>query len=149
MKKTVKLIALAMALVLCTLALVSCSAFSSIKSNFEKNGYELVSADKETTGTIKLEEGEITYTIHTFQLKKEEGGSALDNILGGIAQGLSTAVVWEFSSDSDLKKAMAENEEIKAVLKDAEESKFVNGNCILMTINPDAVKLFNGESLEK
>ena len=44
---------------------------------------------------------------------------------------------------------MEENEDIKAVLKDAEESKFVNGNCILMTINPDAVKIFNGESLEK
>ena len=149
MKKTVKIVALAMALVLCTLALVSCSSFGSIKSNFEKNGYELVSADKETTGTIKLEEGEITYTIHTFQLKQEEGGSALDNILGGIAQGLSTAIVWEFASDKDLAKAMEENEDIKAVLKDAEESKFVNGNCILMTINPDAVKIFNGESLEK
>jgi len=43
MKKTVKIIALAMALVLCTLALVSCSSFGSIKSNFEKNGYELKS----------------------------------------------------------------------------------------------------------
>ena len=138
-----------MALVMCTLALVSCSSFGSIKSNFEKNGYELKNADNESTGTIKLEDGEITYTIHTFQVKKEESDSAIGSIIGGITQGLSTAIVWEFASDKDLAKAMEENEEIKAVLKDAEESKYVNGNCILMTINPDAVKLFNGESLEK
>ena len=139
MKKTVKLIALAMALVLCTLALVSCSSFGSVKKNFEANGYELQDADNEKTGTIKLEEGELTYTIHTF--KKKDSG-----IISGA---LSTAIVWEFASDKDLAKAIEENDEIKAVLKDAEESKFVNGNCILMTINPDAVKLFNGESLEK
>ncbi len=147
MKKTIKLLSLTMALVLCALTLVSCSSFSSIKSNFEKNGYELKGEEK--TGTVKLEEGEITYTIHTFQVKTEEGDSALDNIIGGITQGLSTAIVWEFASDKDLNKAIENNDEIKAVLKDAEKSKFVNGNCILMTVNPDAVKLFNGESLEK
>lgn len=149
MKKTVKIIALAMALVLCTLALVSCSSFGSIKSNFEKNGYELKNEDNEATGTVKLEDGEITYTIHTFQVKKEESDSALGTIIGGITQGLSTAIVWEFDSDKDLKKAMDENEDIKKLLADAEESKYVNGNCILMTINPDAVKIFNGESIEK
>lgn len=147
MKKTIKITALVLALVFCTLALVSCSTFGSIKSNFESNGYELKTEDKDTTGEIKLEDGTIAYTIHTFQLKqeKDEDAGILDQIGGAIAGALSTAIVWEFSSEGDLKKAMEENEEIKAILKDAQESDFVNGNCILMTINPDAVKIFKGE----
>ena len=145
MKKTIKLTALVLALVFCTLALVSCSTFGSIKSNFESAGYTLMTEDTDTTGEIKLEDGTITYTIHKFQKKGEDSDSALGNIVGGITQALSTAVVWEFASEGDLNKAIEENEEIKAVLKDAQKSDFVNGNCILMTINPDAVKIFKGE----
>lgn len=143
MKKTLRIVAIMMALVLCTLALVSCSTFGSIKSNFESNGYELAGESKE--GKIALDEGEITYTIHTFQKKNEGNGGALDNIVGGITQALSTALVWEFSSSADLEKAMEENADIKAVLKNAQESDYVNGNCILMTVNPTAVKIFKGE----
>ncbi|MBP3437275.1 MAG: hypothetical protein J6K61_05155 [Clostridia bacterium] len=141
MKKSIKLVALTMALVVFMLALVSCSTYGSIKKNFEKNGYTLQNAENEPTETIELDEGEITYTIHTFQ--KEGSG-----IIGSIMQGVSTAVVWEFSSSKDLQKAMAEDEDIKAFLQDADESEYVNGNCILMTINPDAVKIFNGEDLD-
>ena len=139
MKKSVKIIALAVALVLCTLALVSCSSFGSIKKNFEKNGYTL--KNEGTSGSFTYEEKEISYTIYTFQ---KEG----DGILGGLTSALSTAVVWEFASNADLEKAIEQSEEIKTILKDADKSKLVNGNCVLMTINPDAVKLFNGESLE-
>ena len=139
MKKSVKIIALAVALVLCTLALVSCSSFGSIKKNFEKNGYTL--KNEGTSGSFTYEEKEISYTIYTFQ---KEG----DGILGGLTSALSTAVVWEFASNADLEKAIEQSEEIKTILKDADKSKLVNGNCVLMTINPDAVKLFNGEFLE-
>ena len=139
MKKSVKIIALALALVLCTLALVSCSSFGSIKKNFEKNGYTL--KNEGTSGSFTYEEKEISYTIYTFQ---KEG----DGILGGLTSALSTAVVWEFASNADLEKAIEQSEEIKTILKDADKSKLVNGNCVLMTINPDAVKLFNGEFLE-
>lgn len=139
MKKSVKIIALAVALVLCTLALVSCSSFGSIKKNFEKNGYTL--KNEGTSGSFTYEEKEISYTVYTFQ---KEG----DGILGGLTSALSTAVVWEFASNADLEKAIENNEEIKAILKDADESTLVNGNCVLLTINPDAIKIFNGESLE-
>ena len=147
MKKSIRLLALVMALVLCTLALVSCSTFGSIKNNFAKNGYELMGDSKQASFTY--EEYEINYTVHTFQFKPEDDGSALGGILGGIAQGLSTAIVWEFGSNADLQKALAGNENVKVLLKDADQSRLVNGNCILMTINPDAIKIFNGESLEK
>ena len=141
MKKTVKFFALVMALVLCTLVLVSCSSFGSIKSNFEKNGYAL--SEDAKTGSVAIDGKELSYTIHTFK-KENDGG-----LLGGITSALSTAIVWEFASSADLNEAIENSEDIKAVLKDAEKSRYVNGNCILMTINPDAVKLFNGESLEK
>ncbi|MBQ8908462.1 MAG: hypothetical protein IJY71_07770 [Clostridia bacterium] len=147
MKKSIKLFALVMALVLCTLALVSCSTFGSIKSNFEKNGYELKGESEKASFTY--EDYEINYTVHTFQVKTEDSDSALGDIIGGITQGLSTAVVWEFGSNEDLAKALANNEDVKAALKDADESEMVNGNCVLMTLNPDAVKIFNGESIEK
>ena len=139
MKKTVKFIALMTALVLCALALVSCSSFSSIKSNFEKYGYTL--SENSETGSFAVDGKELSYTIHTF---KKEG----EGILGGITSALSTAIVWEFASNADLNTAIEENEQIKALLSDAEKSRFVNGNCILMTINPDAVKIFNGEATD-
>lgn len=109
---------------------VGCSSYSAIKSDFEDAGYTLQNADNEPTGEIKTDDGVITYTIHTF--KKE----------GGLLSGLTTAIIWEFSSDKDLAKAMEASETIKGILKDAQESKMVNGNCILMTINPDAVEIF-------
>ena len=136
MKKFTKILALTLVVAMCVVMLVSCSSYGGIKRAFEDAGYTLQSADNEKTGEIKTDEGTITYTIHTFQ-KEGEG------ILGGITQGLSTAVVWEFSSDKDLAKAMSENEEMKGLLEDAQESQLVNGNCFLMTINPDAVEIFN------
>ena len=38
---------------------------------------------------------------------------------------------------------MAENEDMMNALEDAQESELVNGNCFLMTINPEAVEIFN------
>ena len=151
MKKTVKIAALALALVLCLLALASCSKFGSIEKNFEKHGYTLQNADDEPTGEIELEDGTvITYTIHTFQkeAKKDEDDTLLDNIVGGITEAASTAIVWEFKSEKDLKKAVEENESLKAMIEDVQESEYVNGNCVLMTLSSDAVKIFNGEKVD-
>ena len=135
MKKTLRIVSLMLVLVMSVMLLASCSTYGSIKKDFENAGYTLQNADNEKTGEIETEDGVITYTIHTFQ--KEGSG-----ILGGITQGLSTAVVWEFSSDKDLAKALAENEDMQKIATDAQESKYVNGNCILMTINSEAVEIF-------
>ena len=147
MKKTVRMIALITALVLCALALVSCSSFASVKKNFEKNGYVL--AGESQKATFLYEEYEISYTVHTFQVKPSEDDSALGNILGGVAQAFSTAIVWEFTSNEALLKALEGNAEIKALLANTDKSRYINGNCLLMTANPDAVSIFNGESLAK
>jgi hypothetical protein len=137
MKNVIKVLALSMVVVLSVLMLVSCSTYGKIEKAFVDGGYTLQNADKEATGTIKTENGEITYTIHTFQ-KEGEG------LLGGITQGLSTAIVWEFSSDADLMAAIEESETLKGLIKDAQNSDYVNGNCVLTTINPEAVEIFKG-----
>lgn len=142
MKNTIKIIALMLALVVSIACLVSCSTYGGIKKDFEEAGYTLQNADDEKTGEIETDEGVITYTIHTFQ-KESEDNSGLGAIIGGITSGLSTAIIWEFESDKDLAKAMAENEDMKEALEEAQESKLVNGNCFLMTINPDAIEIFN------
>ena len=125
------------------LSLAACgSTFGTIKANFEKAGYEL-DADAQTTLELETDDGKLSVTVHTF--KKASNGGLLDEIVSG----LSTALVYEFGSDADLAKAMAENEDVMTALKDAQESDFVNGNCLLMTINPDAVKIFKGEAEAK
>lgn len=136
MKNTLKIVAVVMMLVMTVLVFASCSKYNAIKSDFEDAGYA-VNEDAETTGEIETDDGVITYTIHTFQ-KENDGG-----LLGSIGSALSTAVVWEFSSDADLTKAMTESEEMMQLLEDAQESELVNGNCFLMTINPEAVEIFN------
>ena len=143
MKNTIKLIALMLVLVVSITCLVSCSTYGGIKKDFEKAGYVLQNADNEKTGEIKTDDGVITYTIHTFQKESEKSDSALGSIIGGITQLASTAVVWEFGSDKELAEAMSENEDMKNALKDAQESELVNGNCFLMTVNPDAIEIFN------
>ena len=137
MKNVIKVLALSMVVVLSVLMLVSCSTYGKIQSAFEDAGYTLQNADNEKTGEIKTEDGVITYTIHTFQ-KEGEG------ILGSITQGLSTTVVWAFGSDADLAAALEESETLKGLIKDAQNSDYVNGNCVLTTINPDAVEIFKG-----
>lgn len=139
MKNTLKITALALVLVTVLCLLVSCaSTFGGIKANFERNNYELKSTE---SGKLTAEGKELTYSIHTFQ-KKSDGG-----ILGGIGSALSTAIVWEFGSNADLTAALSESETLKGLMKDAQQSDLVNGNCVLLTINPDAIKLFKGESL--
>ena len=134
MKNVIKVLALSMVVVLSVLMLVSCSSYGKIESAFKKADYTLKG---EETGTIKTENGEITYTIHTFQ-KEGEG------LLGGLTQALSTAVVWEFSSSADLAAALEESETLKGIIKDLQNSDYVNGNCVLTTVNPDALEIFKG-----
>ena len=105
-----------------------------------------VKADKVSGNTItaKLEEGEVSGTIHVLKAGKLLGNS------------LRYAVVIEFGADADAKKAMAqylEDEDVKSFFEDVQSADCVNGNCILIpvmaSLNKDAltgmVKAFKGE----
>lgn len=126
MKTTRKI--LCMALVLVSLfALVSCSTFGGIKSNFEKNDYTYIELDEDNaiikSITAELEAGEITCTMHLFS----KNGQLIPKL----------ALVLEFTSDKDLQKAIAEDgsETLKGFLKDVQESDYVNGNCLLFPLS--------------
>ncbi len=156
MKNTVKVLSIVLVLVMAVGMLVSCAAstFPAIKSRFENAGYT-VDSEEAKTGEIETKEGVITYTIHTITLKQEEseGEGSIGDIIGGIidsgVSALKTVIVWEFGSDEELTKAIAEeyqdNEDFQDVIADLQNSDYVNGNCFMVpNINPDAVDLFKG-----
>lgn len=157
MKKFARMIAVAL-LVVMALSLVSCSSsFGSIKSNFEKNGYVYVE-DDDGNGifdafTADFEEGESSCTLHVFKAEeKEQSGdkSSLGSLIGSAIDSFVNAVdycgVIEFKSDKDMQKALADNETLKGLIADAQDSDLVNGNCILITglINiEEKIEIFN------
>ena len=119
---------LCMALILVSLfALVSCSAFGGIRSNFEKNDYTYIELDEDNaivkSITAELEKGNITCTMHLFS----KNGQLIPKL----------ALILEFTSDKDLQKAIAEDgsETLKGFLKDVQESDYVNGNCLLFPLS--------------
>lgn len=146
MKSGKKLIAVALLLTL-VFVLASCSTFGGIKKNFIDAGYTYVESkddsedDAKTASLVvaELEEGDITCTIHVF--KKQSG-----EILGiGINK---YAFVLEFSSEKAVQKAFAEDGSatLKGLIKDAQNSKYVNGNCILIPSildNDEKTEIFN------
>ncbi len=139
MKKTLKITALALVLVLCLAALASCagSSFGKIQKNFEKEGYVL---DSSVDSSFETEEGkEINYTIHTFK----KPGTGLEALLA------PSATVYEFASAKDVATAKEEISAVKSMLEGAQDSRYVKGNCVLMTpalLNGDAEAIFNGEN---
>ena len=145
MKRTLKITALALVLATLAILLVSCgTSFGGIRANFEKHNYELKSSEP---GKIEYDGKVLNYTIHTFQVKTDSSGNIFDNIIGGLTGLASTAIVWEFSSNADLNAALEQSDTLKGLLNDAQQSDFVNGNCVLLTANTNAIKIFKGESL--
>lgn len=141
--KTMTRITAVLLLAVMVLSLVACSSFGGIKSNFEKNGYTYVDAKEDSTSktiTAELEEGDISCTAHLF---KTDGAFGVDVY----------ALVLEFKTDKDMKDAMSESATLKGMIKDAQESQLVNGNCLLvpfsLTKADDMIKIFNGEKLDK
>ena len=140
MKNYVKHIAVALVAVMLLATLVSCgSSFGGIKKNFEKNGYEYVENDDGNgifdAYVAELEEGEISVTLHVFKgvpAEEEEDKGLLGNIIGSIASAIDYCGVIEFGSDKDMQQALADNETLKGLIKDAQDSDLVNGNCILI-----------------
>ncbi|MDY3845665.1 MAG: hypothetical protein SOZ62_01985 [Eubacteriales bacterium] len=152
MKNIVKITAMLLILSMAAVMLVSCSTFGSIKSNFEKNGYEYVEikddasedeAKQANTIVASLEKGEISCTAHLFKTKTNVNASVIEIVVP------SYAMVLEFKSDKELDEALADNETIKGIIKDAQKSDVVNGNCLLIPLSvakyDEMVKIFKGK----
>ncbi len=159
MKKFIKIVAFAL-LATMLLSMVACgSTFGSIKKNFEKNGYEYI-ADEDGNSifdaiSAEFEDGDITATFHLFKAaekekEENEGDSSLGSLIGGAIDSLVNKVdylgVIEFASDKEMEKALSESETLKGLVADAQDSEYVNGNCILIPglINiEEKVEIFN------
>lgn len=136
MKTFTKIVALAL-LVVMTLTLVACSSYGAILKNFEKDGWvELKDEENKTVNTIvaELENGNLSCTVHFLQ--KEAG--LIDKSL----------IILEFASDEALTEAIGESGTLKGMIQDAQNSKYVRGNCILLPLlttllDQDVVDLFN------
>lgn len=144
MKMCKKILAACLAVSLVFL-LASCGTFSKIKKNFTDAGYTYVESsdddDAATANTIaaQLEEGEISCTLHMFKKEVVSVGSLTP---------YKWAFVLEFKSDAELEKAFEENGSatLKGLITDAQNSDYVNGNCILLPSildNDEKIELFN------
>lgn len=132
-----KIVTFALALVMIATMLftfVACSSYGAIESDFKAAGWKLVGESEEKT--IETKNGTITYTIHTFQPEPE-------GVFGGLTSTLKTAIVWEFGSDKDIAEAIENNDTLKNLISDAQNSDFVNGNCVLVSFSGDAKDIFN------
>ena len=136
MKTFTKIVALAL-LVVMTLTLVACSSYGAILKNFEKEGWvELKDEENNTANTIvaELEDGDLSCTVHFLQ--KEAG--IIDKSL----------IILEFASDEALTEAISESGTLKGMIQDAQNSKYVRGNCILLPLlttllDQEVIDLFN------
>lgn len=146
MKKMTRILAFALLAVM-VLSLVACSSFGSIKKNFEKAGYTYIEntdsedGDAATARTItaELEEGNISCTAHLFKT----------TVTLMVVEVPVYALVLEFATDEDMTKALSESETLKGMLKDAQDSDYINGNCVLVPLSitkfQEMITIFKGE----
>lgn len=146
MKKMTRILAFALLAVM-VLSLVACSSFGSIKKSFEEAGYTYIeNTDSEDgdaavarTITAELEEGDVSCTAHLFK-------TTTTLVLVEVPV---YALVLEFATDEDMAKAMDESETLKGMLKDAQDSDYVNGNCVLVPLSitkfQEMITIFKGE----
>ena len=121
------------------LSLVACSTYGTIVKNFKNAGYVEVDLEESNEATAKLlvaetEKGNLSCDIHLLQLKENDWLSY-------------NAVILEFSSDEALTEALDDNATLKGLVTDAQKTKLVHGNCILIPLSlikaDDMIDLFN------
>ncbi len=131
MKKFTKLLALSLLVVMAFTMLVSCgSTYGTIKKNFAEIGYtpsEKANDDaKKITdelNTIDDDGNKITVTVRVFEKKTSVP------IIGEVTYYVT---VLEFGSEGDLDEALGNSATLKGLIQDAQNSEYVNGNCVLV-----------------
>ncbi|HBJ18723.1 MAG TPA: hypothetical protein DDY70_03120 [Clostridiales bacterium] len=133
MKKSLKVLSLVRVLVMAVLSLASCSKYNALKSAFEKEGYE-ENADLESMSqSIKeeMEKDDLAVNLHLLTKKGT----------------LSSALIVEFKSTEDMKKAyddsatirgfiedVSSNEDAKEFQKALEDTGYAKGNCLVLPL---------------
>lgn len=135
-------VTLALVIVVVTVfALASCGTYATISSAFKKAGYNAVDTSEDETANkivVDIEKGKISYTPHLFQTTTTL-----------IIEYPVYALVLEFGSDEEALEYLQNeaSETVKGFITDAQDSQFVNGNCILIPLTltkaSEMIEIFN------
>ena len=126
MKKKRSLIFTSVALMLIAIVtLCACSTYGSVKKAFEKEGWseneELVEYQDALLTKALGEDYKSTCTVHALG----KDGSLVNYV-----------VIVEFNSTDEMEEKINENETLKGIVKDAQNSDFISGNCVLVFYTP-------------
>ena len=144
MKKKLGMLFTAIALVL-TMAFLfcACSTYGGIKSAFKKEGYEEIEATAEQKEQIKSLVGDdydSKVIFHVLQKQADENAGLL-----GQLNKLSVAIIIEFKSNKDMEdslKSQLGKDNVENVYEELQKLDTVNGNCTIISISPEALKIF-------
>ncbi len=139
MKNVIKVIALTLVLAMSLVMLVSCGDKSgAIKSAFEKEGYTVKSVDATDEDAKDLLE-------ILFDDEQMEEIAKYEIILctkDGLLNALKTAIVIKFPSSDDIKTMLTDDDGDTEAYDEAVEDGTINGNCLIITLSEDSVKIF-------
>ena len=122
MKKKFATIFSSLALVAMLIAtLCACSTYGSVKSKYESNGWT------ENEDCVKLQE-----TLLKNALGEDYAQTCKIHALAKNCSILNYVIILEFNSTDDMNKKIDESETLKGMIKDVQNSDFVNKNCILL-----------------
>ena len=122
MKKKFATIFSSLALVAMLIAtLCACSTYGSVKSKYESNGWT------ENEDCVKLQE-----TLLKNALGEDYAQTSKIHALAKNGSILNYVIILEFNSTDDMNKKIDESETLKGMIKDVQNSDFVNKNCILL-----------------
>ena len=122
MKKKFATIFSSLALVAMLIAtLCACSTYGSVKSKYESNGWT------ENEDCVKLQE-----TLLKNALGEDYAQTCKIHALAKNGSILNYVIILEFNSTDDMNKKIDESETLKGMIKDVQNSDFVNKNCILL-----------------
>lgn len=122
MKKKFATIFSSLALVAMLIAtLCACSTYGSVKSKYESNGLT------ENEDCVKLQE-----TLLKNALGEDYAQTCKIHALAKNGSILNYVIILEFNSTDDMNKKIDESETLKGMIKDVQNSDFVNKNCILL-----------------
>ena len=130
MKKSLKVVALLVAMLAMSLFLTACgSSYGKIESALEENGYKKVETSSQ--GQNVVEESDVAVTAHFFT--KE----------------INLVLVLEFKATEDMKEFYADSETMQGLLQDIqdegsaeefyqalEDAGLAKGNCLVLCLNP-------------
>ena len=122
MKKKFATIFSSLALVAMLIAtLCACSTYGSVKSKYESNGWT------ENEDCVKLQEKK-----KKNALGEDYAQTCKIHALAKNGSILNYVIILEFNSTDDMNKKIDESETLKGMIKDVQNSDFVNKNCILL-----------------